>query len=73
MSARTPRFLQSAFTLVELAAVLTITSLILALAVSAYRTYTVRQQVAEGIRAMMPLKHSVEDSFRRHRDRKSVV
>jgi type IV pilus assembly protein PilA len=53
------------FTLVELALVVAITMLMAMLAISAYRTYKVRNQVATGIAVSIPAQDRVIEAFRR--------
>jgi hypothetical protein len=57
---------RSAFTYVELIAVLGATSIVVALAYSVYRTYRVRAQVAEGIALAAELIPPVTEHFRRY-------
>ena len=52
------------FTLVELAAVLAVTALIGALAVSAYRTYAVRAEIASGIAGTEGVRDRVTAAFK---------
>ena len=51
------------FTLIELVIALAITGIVAALAVSAYRTYSVRAQVAEGLRLLENLQSPIIDAF----------
>jgi hypothetical protein len=57
---------RSAFTLGELGAVLAATSVVAALAYSAYRTYAVRKEVREGIALANELIPAVTEFFHRH-------
>jgi type IV pilus assembly protein PilA len=57
---------QSAFTLAELGAVLAATSIVAALAYSAYRTYAVRKEVSAGIALANELIPAVTELFHRH-------
>jgi Tfp pilus assembly major pilin PilA len=57
---------RSAFTLGELVAVLAATSIIVALAGSAYRTYAVRKEVGAGIALANELIPAVTERFLRH-------
>lgn len=52
------------FTIVELAAVVAVTAIIGAVGVSAYRTYSVRAQVANGIAAMETLRERIAATFK---------
>jgi type IV pilus assembly protein PilA len=54
----------SGFTLIELVIVIAITGILVALAVSAYRTYSVRKEVAAGIEAAASWEPAVERAFR---------
>jgi hypothetical protein len=51
------------FTLFEFAVVLTVTALVGALAVSAYRTYTVRAEIASGIASTVGVRERVIAAF----------
>jgi Tfp pilus assembly protein PilE len=57
---------RSAFTLGELAATLAATGIVVALGYSAYRTYTLRNEVNEGIAAANELIPAVTEFFHRH-------
>lgn len=57
---------RSAFTYVELIAVVGATSIVVALVLSVYRTYRVRAQVAEGIASAAELIQPVTEHFRRY-------
>ena len=57
---------RSAFTLAELGAVLAATSVVAALAYSAYRTYAVRKEVNAGIALANELIPAVTEFFHRH-------
>ena len=48
---------------IELAAVIAVTLLMVALAVSSYRTHTVRRQVGESLAAVVPLQELVRKAF----------
>ena len=54
---------QSGFTLIELMIVVAITGILSSLAISAYQTYSVRAQVAEGISLVANAKTPIVDSF----------
>jgi type IV pilus assembly protein PilA len=64
MTSRTAKR-DSGFSVTELALVLGTTSIIAALALSAYRTYSVRAEVATAIGGVKRVTHAVEQSFRR--------
>jgi len=57
---------RSAFTLLELVAVVATTAVVVAVIYSAYRTYKVRDQVEEGLAAAGDIMPHVDDFFRRH-------
>ena len=57
---------RSAFTLAELGAVIAATSVVAALAYSAYRTYAVRKEVSAGIALANELIPAVTEFFHRH-------
>jgi len=59
----TMKKLQSGFTLIELMIVVAIIGILASLAVSAYQTYTVRAQVAEGINMAAGAKTPVIDAY----------
>ena len=59
---------RSAFTYVELIAVVGATSIVVALVLSVYRTYRVRAQVAEGIASAAQLIPPVTEHFQRYRE-----
>ena len=59
----TMKKLQSGFTLIELMIVVAIIGILASLAVSAYQTYTVRAQIAEGISMAAGAKTPVIDAF----------
>jgi type IV pilus assembly protein PilA len=63
MAATTRR---SAFTALELVAVLATTSVVAAVAYSAYRTYRVRAEIHHGLAIAVALAPRVADYFRRH-------
>jgi type IV pilus assembly protein PilA len=54
------------FTLIELMIVIAIVAVLVSLAVPAYRDYTIRAKVAEGIAATAPAKIAVVDYFSAH-------
>ena len=54
---------QSGFTLIELMIVVAIVGILASLAVSSYQTYTVRSQVAEGIRVATYAKAGITEAF----------
>ena len=54
---------QSGFTLIELMIVVAIIAILASLAISAYQTYTVRAQIAEGINMAAGAKTPVIDAF----------
>lgn len=62
---RGPVFLGGGFTLIELVAALAVTALIAAIALSAYRTYAVRDQIAATVVRSEPIQAQVTESFRR--------
>jgi Tfp pilus assembly protein PilE len=53
------------FTYTEFAVVLAVTAILITVAYSAYRTHSVRVELARAISAMESLKHAVEETFRR--------
>jgi type IV pilus assembly protein PilA len=53
------------FTVIELLTALAITALLIALGFSAYRTFSVRSEVAHGIELAREAKKAVEDGFKR--------
>ncbi len=54
---------QSGFTLIELMIVVAIIGILSALAITSYQTYTVRAQVAEGIRVATSAKGSIVEAY----------
>jgi hypothetical protein len=54
------------FTVIELAAILAVTALVVALGYSAHRTHLVRAQIAAGIAAAKPVQDGVQQAFRKH-------
>ena len=56
---------QTAFTLVELVALLAVTTLIVAVAVSGYRTYYVRAEIATVIEATHDMRAAIAAAFKR--------
>lgn len=57
---------QTGFTLIELMIVIAIIAILAAVALIAYRDYTVRARVAEGIALTAPFKIAVEESVVEH-------
>jgi type IV pilus assembly protein PilA len=57
---------QLAFTVLELVVVIALTGIVGALAYSAHRTYTIRGEVADGIRDAKKLTTSIGTAFRRY-------
>jgi len=53
------------FSLTELALVLCVSSIVAALAFSAYRTYSVQAEVATAIGGVKRVRHAVEETFKR--------
>jgi Tfp pilus assembly protein PilE len=64
---------RSAFTPLELIAVVATTAIVAALGYAAYRTYTVRGQVQEGLAAAGEVIPHVDEFFRRHGEVPSEV
>lgn len=64
MTLRAPRR-DHGFSLAELILVLGVTAIVAGLALSAYRTYSARAQVATGIVGVKRIRHAIEETFRR--------
>lgn len=64
-SKSTPRHVGRGIATIELAAIVTVSLVMVALAGSAYRTYTVRREVRAALLAVTPVQDLVMDAFQR--------